>query len=148
MTRFFAERLPPAAVVALVLAPLLACGSGPKATKPAPEPVTATPVRERGEQTVENLFIGRFPGVTVDRTNAGGLRIRIRGGANSFYNGEEPLYLIDDVPVPQGSGGILFLDPYDIQTIVVLKNPADVAIYGMRGSNGVIKITTKLRGRR
>ena len=39
--------------------------------------------------------------------------------------------------------GIVFLSPHDIEKIEVLKNPADVALYGMRGGNGVIKITTK-----
>ena len=94
------------------------------------------------------MLTGRFPGVTVERTNEGALRVRIRGGNNSFYNGEEPLFIVDEVPVPQGTGGILFLDPYDIEKIEVLKNPADVALYGMRGSNGVVKVTTKMRGRR
>ena len=92
---------------------------------------------------MEDLFTGRFPGVTVARTEGGGLQIRIRGGSNSFYAGEEPLYVVDDVPLPPSSRGIVFLSPHDIEKIEVLKNPADVALYGMRGGNGVIKITTK-----
>ena len=130
------------ALAAILLAPLLACAtSGAK-------PATAAPPPDRGSQSIEDMLAGRFPGVTVDRTNSGGLVIRIRGGATSFYNGNEPLYIVDEVPVAQGSGGILFLSPYDIEKIEVLKNPSDVAIYGMRGANGVIKVTTKLRGRR
>ena len=140
------------AFVAILLAPLLACASsGAKPATPAAAPASArptgTPPRDRGAKSVEDMLAGRFPGVTVQRTNDGGLKIRIRGGNNSFYNGEEPLFIVDEVPIPQGTGGILFLDPYDIAKIEVLKNPADVAIYGMRGSNGVIKVTTKLRGR-
>ncbi len=148
MTRSFGEQFRRHVIAGILVAPLVACGSGGgKRTPPEPAPVAATPVRDRGAKSIEQMLTGRFAGVTVERTNAGGLRIRIRGGNNSFYNGEEPLYLIDDVPVPQGSGGIMFVNPYDIAKIEVLKNPADVAIYGMRGANGVIKITTKLRGR-
>ena len=52
--------------------------------------------------------------------------------------------MLDDSPVSAGPGGLLRgLNPYDIETIRVLKNPADIAIYGMRGANGVILITTK-----
>jgi TonB-dependent SusC/RagA subfamily outer membrane receptor len=99
-------------------------------------------------KTVERLFTGRFPGVSVTQASNGGLQIRIRGGANSFMAGEEPLYLVDGSPLPQGTGGIVFLNPYDIETIEVLKNPADTGLYGVRGANGVIRITTLRPGRR
>lgn len=134
------------ALAALVFTPLLACASGRAKPGAATAANTqAPPVRE--PMSVEEMLTGRFPGVTVDRTTGGGLRIRIRGGNSSFYSGEEPLFIIDEIPLPQGSGGILFLNPYDIAKIEVLKNPADVAIYGVRGANGVIKVTTKLPGR-
>ncbi len=95
-----------------------------------------------GGKTVERLFAGRFPGVTVSETSGGGLQIRIRGGNNSFLGSNEPLYVLDGTPVPPGTGGIVHLNPYDIEKIEVLKNPADVGIYGVRGGNGVIRITT------
>jgi TonB-dependent SusC/RagA subfamily outer membrane receptor len=95
---------------------------------------------------MEDLFAGRFAGVTVSRTSGGGLQIRIRGGSNSFYGSEEPLYVVDDTPLPPGSGGIVLLSPNDVQKIEVLKNPADIAMYGVRGANGVVKITTKRPG--
>ncbi|MDQ3519406.1 MAG: TonB-dependent receptor plug domain-containing protein, partial [Gemmatimonadota bacterium] len=75
------------------------------------------------------------------------LQIRIRGGSNTFYGSDEPLFVVDDTPLPAGSGGIVFLNPNDIQKIEVLKNPADVGLYGIRGGNGVVKITTKKPGR-
>ncbi|MFN8582692.1 MAG: hypothetical protein U0163_17160 [Gemmatimonadaceae bacterium] len=50
---------------------------------------------------MESLFAGRFPGVAVSRTDNGGLQIRIRGGAGTFYSGEEPLYVIDGTPLHQ-----------------------------------------------
>lgn len=99
-------------------------------------------------KSIENLLAGRFPGVSVALASGGGLQIRIRGGSNSFYGSEEPLYVVDDTPLPPGSGGIVFVNPYDIQKIEVLKNPADVAVYGIRGGNGVIRITTKRSGGR
>jgi TonB-dependent SusC/RagA subfamily outer membrane receptor len=139
--------------VAILLIPLsgmLACASGqPKDTRPRINPAdTSSIANGGGGKSIENLLEGRFPGVTVSQGSSGGLQIRIRGGTNSFYSGEEPLYVLDDTPLPPGTGGIVMVNPYDIQRIEVLKNPADVAIYGMRGSNGVIKITTKKRGGR
>lgn len=101
-----------------------------------------------GGKTIERLFTGRFPGVSVTPAANGGLEIRIRGGSNSFMGGEEPLYVVDGTPLPQGTGGIVFLNPYDISKIEVLKNPADIGVYGIRGANGVIRITTTLPGRR
>ena len=93
-------------------------------------------------KSIESLLTGRFPGVIVSRADGGGLQIRIRGAA-TFYGSDEPLFVVDDAPLPQGSNGIVYLNPYDIQNIQVLKNPADIGIYGIRGANGVIKITTK-----
>ena len=133
------------AFAAILLGPLLACASN--AAKPDHAAAPPAPVAPREDQSVEEMLTGRFPGVTVDRATGGGIRIRIRGGNSSFYNGEEPLYIVDDVPIPQGSGGVLFLNPHDITKIEVLKNPADVAIYGMRGANGVIKVTTTAHAR-
>jgi len=92
---------------------------------------------------MEDLFTGRFPGVTVARADGGGLQIRIRGGNNTFYAGDEPLYVLDDTPLPASARGTVFINPHDIEKIEVLKNPADLALYGIRAGNGVIKITTK-----
>lgn len=60
----------------------------------------------------------------------------------------EPLFVVDGTPLPQGSGGIVFLNPYDITKIEVLRNPADISLYGVRAGNGVIRITTTLPVRR
>ena len=138
--------------MALMIAPLLtvlACASAPaKDTDPPRSNYTpdSASIANGDGKSIENLLAGRFPGVTVEAANGGGLQIRIRGGSNSFYGSDEPLYVLDDTPLPPGSGGIVFVNPYDIKNIQVLKNPADVAVYGIRGGNGVIKITTKKRG--
>lgn len=135
------------ALVALVAVPLatsLACASGsPKDTRASgPQYSTDTSAAIGDGRSIEDLFAGRFPGVSVSRRDDGGLQIRIRGGSNTFYGSDEPLYVVDDSPMPSGSWGIIYLNPHDIQKIEVLKNPADVALYGIRGGNGVIRITT------
>jgi TonB-dependent SusC/RagA subfamily outer membrane receptor len=87
--------------------------------------------------------MGRFPGVTVMRTSDGGIAVRIRG-TTSFMSGNEPLYVLDGIPIQAGPGGSLTgINPHDIASIEVLKNPAETAMYGMRGANGVIVIKTK-----
>ena len=115
---------------------------------PLPHADDTSSIANADGKTIENLLTGRFPGVSVTPASGGGLQIRIRGGSNSFYGSDEPLYVLDDIPLPAGSGGIVFVNPYDIQKIEVLKNPADIAIYGIRGGNGVIRITTKRSGGR
>jgi len=90
----------------------------------------------RAEQALQ----GRTAGVVI--TNNSGqpgdnVSIRIRG--TSTPNGAQPLILVDGVPV----GGIDYLNPGDIARIEVLKDAASSAIYGTRGANGVVLITTK-----
>ena len=135
-------------LVLLPLSALLGCARGVSETEPAPSASTDTLATAAGGKSIESLFQGRFPGVTVTRTDNGGLQIRIRGGNNTLMGSDEPLYVVDDTPLPAGTGGILFLNPYDIERIEVLKNPDDTAIYGIRGGNGVIRITTRRPGRR
>jgi len=137
------------AFVAASLAAVVACASNPKDTLPAYPAIASNDsaaIANEGK-SLEDLFEGKFPGVTVIRAPGGGLQILIRGGNNSFYGSSEPLYVVDDVPLAPGSRGIVFLTTQDIQKIEVLKNPADIAIYGVRGGNGVIKITTRRPGR-
>jgi TonB-dependent SusC/RagA subfamily outer membrane receptor len=153
------HHLSPRALGAIAIVPLstlLACASGGGAAAASPTPVRARVGNDSAAvavgvpegRTIENLFAGRFPGVTVSSAGGGGLQIRIRGGANSFRGGEEPLYVVDDTPLPAGTGGIVLLNPYDIQKIEVLKDAPDTALYGIRGANGVIRITTKRPGTR
>jgi TonB-dependent SusC/RagA subfamily outer membrane receptor len=149
------------ALAALLIGPLCApaaCASR-RAAAPSAEAAPRTqgrpaPARDTssvaigGGKTIERLFTGRFPGVDVAIARGGGLRIRIRGGANSFLAGEEPLFVVDGTPLPAGTGGIVHLNPYDIEQIEVLKNPADIGLYGVRGGNGVVRITTLRPGPR
>jgi len=105
---------------------------------------------------------GRVPGVNVTQNNGepgGGMTVRVRG-SNSIRSGQEPLYVVDGIPLDNtnltptggtaagyGSGGnknpLGFINPEDIETIDILKDASSTAIYGARGANGVVLITTK-----
>jgi TonB-dependent SusC/RagA subfamily outer membrane receptor len=109
----------------------------------AVQSVTDDELRDRKVAQVEQLLAGRFPGVTVVRTRSGGFSVRIRG-AGTILGNKEPLYVVDGVRVETTPGrGLDWLNPADIERIDVLKNPAETSIYGLRGANGVIVITTK-----
>ncbi|MDQ6480131.1 TonB-dependent receptor [Dyadobacter sp. LHD-138] len=68
-----------------------------------------------------------------------GLSVRVRGG-NSIIGGNEPLYVVDGLPMALSVGSI---NPNDIQSMEILKDASATAIYGSRGANGVVMITTK-----
>ena len=99
-------------------------------------------IKDQPMTRLDQALSGRIPGVVVI-TNSGApeqsTQIRIRG-ANSIYGGNSPLYIVDGVPNTD-----LFnnLAPNDIQSIEVLKDASATAIYGSRGANGVILVTTK-----
>jgi TonB-dependent SusC/RagA subfamily outer membrane receptor len=83
----------------------------------------------------------RFPGVDLVPTRRGGFFIRIHSG---LVGNGEPLYIIDGNPMMIDPGrGIDWFKPEDIVRISVLKNPSDLAVYGPRGVNGVILISTR-----
>ena len=116
-------------------------------------PMTATPhsvlaeedVQRVPGQAIEQLLTSRFSGVRVSRTSNGGLSLRIRG-VGSFMASNEPLVVVDDVPLDVADGATLrAINPHDIATIEVVKDPAGEAMYGVRGANGVIVIRTKRR---
>lgn len=91
--------------------------------------------------TIEQGLQGQAPGVQVSmgRTKPGdGARVRIRGN-RSFQASNEPLYVVDGVPI---SGGLQDISTQDIESIEVLRDASATAIYGARGSNGVVLITT------
>ncbi len=113
-------------------------------------------VQDRVVASLDAALEGRVPGVQVTQ-NAGnpgnGITVRIRG-SSSISAGNQPLYVVDGVPIFRedfgqlGLGGqdlstITGLNPDDIESIDILKDAAAAAIYGSRGSNGVIMITTK-----
>ncbi len=108
--------------------------------------VTAKEIRAVPVTGVGQALQGRAAGVFVTQgSNApgGGVTVRVRGG-NSINAGNEPLYVIDGFPVYNENGPNL--NPNDIESMEILKDASATAIYGSRGANGVVLITTK-RGR-
>lgn len=83
---------------------------------------------------------GRVPGVVISQNTGspeGDYSIRIRG-VNSIQGGNDPLYIIDGIPSSTSA-----INTYDIESLEVLKDASATAIYGSRGANGVVLITTK-----
>lgn len=120
--------------------------------KPKDLDMVATP-------SVTQMLAGKAPGVTVTQNSAqpgGGLTLLIRG-ATSTGAGNDPLYVVDGFPlggggVEPGSGNryeygsrnpLNSINPYDIESIEILKDASSTAIYGARAANGVVLITTK-----
>ena len=126
------------------------CATGGRSSHPAPASgpmVTADDMERNPDQPIEKILEAKVPGLLVSRNPDGTIALQIRGAA-SFYGSSSPLYVIDDVPIPPGPNGTLTgINPYDIESIKVLKDPADTGIYGIRGGNGVILITTKHAGK-
>jgi TonB-dependent SusC/RagA subfamily outer membrane receptor len=125
------------------------CASrGPNAPQPSPREkstVTSEDIQRQGasDEPLEKVLQGRVAGVTVSRSPDGGIAVRIRGAA-SIYGNSEPLYVLDGMPIHPGPNGSLTgINPSDIESIKVLKDAADTAMYGVRGANGVIVIKTK-----
>jgi TonB-dependent SusC/RagA subfamily outer membrane receptor len=134
----------------LIVGLLAGCARSGETGRDRPEPdssgrrtVTAEDIERNPGRPIEEILASRFPGVTVVRVPGGGLSIRIRG-TSSISASNEPLYVIDGVPIEPGPGGALFgINPYDIESIEVLKDAASTTMYGVRGANGVIVIKTK-----
>lgn len=120
--------------------------------------VKAEDITKTGSVGLEQALAGRAAGVVV-KQNSGepgaGTSINIRGV--SSLNGSEPLYVIDGVPMDNSSAPGLgnqdlessslsplsMINPEDIESIEILKDASSTAIYGSRGANGVVLITTK-----
>jgi len=111
------------------------------------------------KQPVSNVLQalqGRVPGLHIIQQTGvpgGGFTVQLRG-QNSIKNGNDPLYIIDGVPFTSQSlvinGGIInagsplnYINPFDIESIEILKDADATAIYGSRAANGVILISTK-----
>ena len=112
--------------------------------------------------SVDQMLLGRAAGVQITQSShapGGGISMRIRG-TGSVNAGQEPLYVIDGLPIENistatGAGSTGYdgnlpptnplnsLNPSDIQSVEILKDASATAIYGSRGANGVVLITTK-----
>lgn len=111
-------------------------------------------LNEARESNFTSLLAGKVAGLDV-RTNAGvgsSTRVILRGESSLNFNGNQPLFVVDGVPISNNvsnstaadfGNGAAEVNPADIETVNVLKGPAASALYGARASNGVIIITTK-----
>jgi TonB-linked SusC/RagA family outer membrane protein len=125
----------------LTIDEVVVVGYGTQKKKDVASAITVVDAQQIAKQPVSNVATalqGLVPGIQVTATrNSGNPDIVIRGlGTTQGTN--SPLYVIDGIPQ---SG--LYVNPSDIETLQVLKDAASAAIYGSRGANGVILITTK-----
>jgi TonB-linked SusC/RagA family outer membrane protein len=104
--------------------------------------ITGKQLQDVPVSTAAEALTGRLAGVSVTTTEGkpgADILIRVRGGG-SITQDNSPLYIVDGIPV---ENALSLLSPQEIQSIDVLKDAASTAIYGSRGANGVILITTK-----
>jgi hypothetical protein len=112
-----------------------------------------------GLSSFNQALLGKVSGVVVNQTDGtpgGAISINVRG-ANSFTTSTQPLYIVDGVPFESAStptskandgsqmnvNALASINPHDIESIEILKDASATAIYGSRGANGVVLITTK-----
>ena len=99
--------------------------------------------RQTSATSLVEMLQGRVPGLDVRRLPNGSVSVRIRG-VRSLRGDGEPLYVVDGIVRDSGpNGGFPDLQPADIKSIEVLKDAGSLAVYGSRGANGVILITTR-----
>ena len=105
------------------------------------------------ELSFDKMLAGKAAGVQVTTTSGqpgASSQIRIRG-TSSLNAGNEPLYVVDGIPIMQGDqtyftntgNALAMINPSDIESITILKDAAAASVYGSRAANGVILITTK-----
>ncbi|HEV8082156.1 MAG TPA: TonB-dependent receptor [Chitinophagaceae bacterium] len=102
-------------------------------------------IARTGTASFDQALQGRVAGVNVTSNGGlpgGGTTIRIRG-IGSINSGNDPLYVVDGMPIGNGPNTGNLINPEDIEQIEILKDASAAAIYGSEGSNGVILITTK-----
>lgn len=115
--------------------------------------VTAADLKDKPLTTIESALQGKAPGVFINSSSGKlgqALQIRVRG-ISSISASNQPLFVIDGVPIVSEALGtyteadnpLAAISPDDIESMEVLKDAASAAIYGARGSNGVVLITTK-----
>ncbi len=118
-------------------------GTDKPARPPVGTTITGDELDRAGNDAIEKTLAAKVPGALVTRTADGGIAIQIRGQSTLAGN-TQPLYVIDGVQVEAGAFGALNgINPHDIASIEVLKDPASLSYYGLRGANGVIVIKTK-----
>jgi TonB-dependent starch-binding outer membrane protein SusC len=114
--------------------------------------INSEEIRKTNPVTFDQALQGKVPGLVVQQVSGqpgGGVSVQIRG--ISSFNGSSPLYVIDGVIIGstanvnygQGINPLAGINPWEIETIDVLKDASATAIYGSQATNGVVIITTK-----
>ena len=146
------------------LAEVVVIGYGTTTVKDATGAVTAVTSEDFNQGVItspEQLIQGKTAGVQISQSSGepgAGIDIRIRG-ANSVRSNNNPLFVVDGIPLSGGNTSaegstigvgtsasknpLSFINPNDIESISILKDASATAIYGSRGANGVVFITTK-----
>lgn len=143
---------------AVMLEDVIVIGYGRRQKRDVTGAITSISSEDLGDAvlpSLESSMQGRAAGVQVTTANglAGApINVKVRG-TNSISAGSQPLYVIDGIPVTNGDfsanntgsgfNALADLNPNDIESIQILKDAAAAAIYGSRGANGVVLITTK-----
>jgi TonB-dependent SusC/RagA subfamily outer membrane receptor len=111
----------------------------PPASLAAPGTESMQPADAQGARTtrIEDLLVGRFAGLDVQRISPAQLSVRFRGA--------EPLIVVDGLEAD--AGVLAALQPRSVVRIDLLKDPAATGVYGSRGLNGVLVVTTRQGGR-
>jgi TonB-linked SusC/RagA family outer membrane protein len=111
--------------------------------------ISSTQVRDLPVSSVDQKLVGQIAGVQISAPTGapgGGVNVKIRG-TGSITAGNNPLYVVDGFAISNSAGQVYnplnVISPDDIESVTVLKDASSTAIYGSRGSNGVIVITTK-----
>jgi TonB-dependent starch-binding outer membrane protein SusC len=135
-------------LAALILVVGIAACAQNAASTPSPGSQAAAPQRPRNSvvdstiiannagQPLEKIIADHVAGVRLGHTADGSLAVQIRG-ASGYANEGQPLYIIDGHQMAPGAG-LSGINPMDIATIEVLKDPASLSMYGTAGSNGVV----------
>ena len=112
-------------------------------SRPQNRMITAEDIERSPGISLEQLLVARIPGLRLARAADGRVAIHVRG-PSTIVGDQEPLYVLDGIPLRSGSGGGFGgINPKDIASIELLSDPVNTAMYGVRGANGVIVITTK-----
>lgn len=128
--------------VSVVVLAAACATSAPRNAPSGTAGVTAVDIEQHPDEPIESLIRRRIPGVIVSKTANGQIALFIRGARDLDGNPKPPLYVVNQIPMPAGQGGVMPVNPYDIGTIKVLKG-ADAAIYGIDAADGVVVITLK-----
>lgn len=129
--------------VGVLFTVVTACApANPRGTAQPNTGLTAEDIEKNPNEPIEKQLQAKTPGLSITRGDDGSIAVQIRGN-HSFVGTDAPLYVLDGMPFEPGPGGLLNgIDPYTIESIKVFKG-TEAVLYGIRGMNGVIAITTK-----